>query len=41
VQRSDFSELGLDDWIPKPVPMKDLKSKLYRLQKCQSLLQEK
>jgi len=32
VARPDFSELGFTDWIPKPIPMKDLKAKLYRLQ---------
>jgi signal transduction histidine kinase/ActR/RegA family two-component response regulator len=32
VTRSDFSELGLDDWLPKPIPMKELRSKLHRLQ---------
>jgi signal transduction histidine kinase/CheY-like chemotaxis protein len=34
VARPDFSELGFDDWLPKPVPMKDLKSKLYKIQQA-------
>ncbi len=33
VSRSDFRDLGFDDWLPKPVPMKELKAKLYSLQK--------
>lgn len=43
VSRSDFRELGFDDWIPKPVPMKELKAKLYSLQKASkssSILEE-
>jgi CheY-like chemotaxis protein len=32
VARSDFRELGFDDWLPKPIPMKDLKMKLLNLQ---------
>ncbi|KAG7347713.1 histidine kinase, DNA gyrase B-, and HSP90-like ATPase [Nitzschia inconspicua] len=32
VARPDFSELGFDDWLPKPVSMKELKNKLYKLQ---------
>ena len=31
VARNDYKELGFDDWIGKPIPMKDLKSKLGRL----------
>lgn len=31
VARPDFSELGFDDWLPKPMPMKDLKNKLCKL----------
>lgn len=31
VVRSDFLELGFNDWIAKPIPMKELKSKLHRL----------
>ncbi|KAL3913110.1 MAG: hypothetical protein SGILL_006622 [Bacillariaceae sp.] len=38
VSRSDFSELGFDDWLPKPVPFKDLKTRLYRVQ--QTMLQK-
>lgn len=41
VARSDFTELGFDDWLPKPILMKDLKSKLYRLKKCQVLIEAK
>ena len=33
VARSDFVELGFNDWLPKPIRMKDLKSKLYRLRR--------
>lgn len=33
VARSDFQELGFNDWIAKPIPMKDLKSKLNRLRR--------
>mmetsp|Transcript_8451 Transcript_8451/g.9702 ORF Transcript_8451/g.9702 Transcript_8451/m.9702 type:complete len:971 (+) Transcript_8451:2-2914(+) len=32
VKRSDYEELGFDDWLPKPILMKDLKAKLYKLQ---------
>lgn len=32
VARNDYQELGFDDWIGKPIPMKDLKFKLYQLQ---------
>jgi DNA-binding NarL/FixJ family response regulator len=32
VARSDFRDLGFDDWLPKPVPMKELKAKLNHLQ---------
>jgi CheY-like chemotaxis protein len=32
VARSDFRDLGFDDWLPKPIPMKDLKMKLHNLQ---------
>lgn len=31
VSRSDFAELGFDDWLPKPIPMKELKRKLNRI----------
>ena len=40
VSRSDFTELGFNDWLAKPIPMKDLKAKLFRLQKCLSLMRE-
>ena len=40
VARSDFSELGFDDWLAKPIPMKDLKTKLSRFKQCQFLLQK-
>jgi DNA-binding response OmpR family regulator len=32
VARSDFRDLGFDDWLPKPIPMKDLKMKLLNVQ---------
>ena len=35
VSRSDFTELGFNDWLPKPILMKDLKAKLHQLQKQQ------
>lgn len=31
VSRSDFGEFGFNDWLPKPIPMRDLKSRLYRI----------
>ena len=31
VKRSDYEELGFDDWLPKPILFKDLKAKLYKL----------
>jgi CheY-like chemotaxis protein len=31
VARSDFTELGFSDWLPKPIPMRELKSKLHRI----------
>jgi len=40
VSRSHFSELGFNDWIAKPVPMKDLKAKLYLLQRNSIPIQE-
>lgn len=36
VSRSDFKDLGFDDWLPKPVTMKELKAKLYSLGKALS-----
>ena len=30
-KRSDFEDLGFDDWLPKPIPMNDLKLKLNRI----------
>eukprot|EP00536_Pseudo-nitzschia_multiseries_P007395 jgi/Psemu1/240188/estExt_Genewise1.C_1740040 len=32
VKRSDYIELGFNDWLPKPILMKDLKAKLLKLQ---------
>lgn len=31
VKRLDFKELGFDDWLAKPTPLKELKKKLNRL----------
>jgi len=31
VARSDFTELGFDDWLPKPMRMNDLKCKLNKV----------
>jgi CheY-like chemotaxis protein/nitrogen-specific signal transduction histidine kinase len=31
VSRSDFTELGFNDWLPKPIPMKELTNRLYRI----------
>ncbi len=31
VSRSDYTELGFNDWLAKPIPMKDLRAKLNRL----------
>lgn len=31
VKRLDFKELGFDDWLAKPTPLKELKQKLDRL----------
>lgn len=39
VARSDFTELGFDDWLPKPIPMKDLRAKLSRFKERQPLTQ--
>ena len=33
IKRSNYLELGFDDWLLKPIRMKDLKQKLFRLQK--------
>jgi len=33
VARSDYRELGFDDWLPKPIPRKDLNLKLRQLKK--------
>ena len=41
VARSDFTELGFDDWLPKPIPMKDLRDKLIRFKQGQSLMQSR
>ena len=40
VQRIDFEDLGFNDWIGKPIPMKTLKEKLQRLYQMQSLVHE-
>jgi signal transduction histidine kinase/ActR/RegA family two-component response regulator len=40
VQRANFFDLGFNDWIAKPIPMKVLKAKLYRLKQYQSLVRE-
>jgi CheY-like chemotaxis protein len=32
VGRSDFAELGFSDWLPKPIRMNELKSRLLQLQ---------
>ncbi len=37
VARSDFQDLGFNDWIAKPIPMKDLKRKLNLLQRRDDL----
>jgi CheY-like chemotaxis protein len=34
VARSDFSELGFDGWLAKPIPMRDLKAKLLQFKPC-------
>ena len=39
VARSDFTELGFNDWLPKPIPMKDLRSKLSRFKKGEPLME--
>jgi len=31
VARSDFTELGFDDWLPKPIRMTELKCKLNKV----------
>jgi len=31
VSRSDYTELGFNDWLPKPIPMKELSYKLHRI----------
>ena len=31
VKRLDFQELGFDDWLAKPTPLKELKKKLDQL----------
>jgi CheY-like chemotaxis protein len=37
VTRSDFAELGFNDWLAKPVPLKDLRAKLHQYQKASLL----
>lgn len=41
MQRADFEDLGFNDWIGKPIPMKTFKEKLQRLQQCQQLVQRR
>jgi len=31
VGRSDYAELGFSDWLPKPIRLNDLKSKLMQV----------
>jgi len=33
VARSDYTKLGFSDWLSKPIPMRELKSKLYRIKR--------
>ena len=40
VARNDFTDLGFNDWLPKPIPMKDLKLKLGRLRPCDVVMEE-
>ena len=35
VMQRHYADLGFDDWLSKPILMKDLKAKLYRLKECQ------
>lgn len=35
VARSDFVELGFNDWLAKPMAMKALKSKLFKIRGCE------
>lgn len=35
VTRSDFADLGFNDWLPKPTTLKTLKAKLHALQESQ------
>jgi CheY-like chemotaxis protein len=37
VVRSDYSDLGFNDWLPKPIRMKDLKVKLHQLLQLQQV----
>jgi len=37
--RSDFTELGFNDWLPKPMTMKDLKAKLHDFGTSLNLIQ--
>ena len=41
VARSDFTELGFNDWLPKPIPMKDLRAKLSRFKEGQLLMENR
>jgi signal transduction histidine kinase/ActR/RegA family two-component response regulator len=40
VKQSDFIELGFNDWLPKPIPMNDLKAKLQKLLKSKRLAEQ-
>lgn len=40
VKQSDFADLGFDDWLPKPIPMADLKAKLVKLLKSKRRAEE-
>ena len=40
VKQSDYSDLGFDDWLPKPLPMSELKTKLQRLMKAKLAVKE-
>lgn len=40
VARNDYTDLGFNDWLAKPIPMKDLKAKLCSFKQGQSLEQK-
>ena len=33
VGRTDFKEIGFNEWVTKPVPMKDMKTKLCQIKR--------